>query len=390
MADAERNKLAAKIIKAEMMNDQDAVKELKSEMAKLGTHSNTKISDVMPPKSRASQHDHYSVRDQIVERKRFPDGRVKKFLDTNSSLSQMFVKEKSLTASDEIKMFLKTSSKFSKEDMETKHFSEEIDDSQMILNKSNKRRKQQGPQLPSATSQYDPSRELEICDRCLERQAKHLIVDKKEFVYLALADAKPFLSSLSNAIIRNADHSTESFISASDDHQIEAERMMNVLKSAWEEQGYKCILMETYFKSRKPMRKEFASCGSHFQIHCLPIKEKHFEKARMCFKQALQSSEGEWSLNRKLISTEGRKIQRCLPKGLSHFWVCFGDLTNGFGHVIENTNNFSRYFGLEVLSGLLDRDFNPMRLNQNEEFKEQFERCRNFKILYSKFDSNDQ
>lgn len=397
MADAARNKLAARIIKAEMLGDAETVDKLKAELDSLPksepldrpqepnrSSESTRSwssSQSNPCRSNDNQETWHNRKQQF----RHPTNtRVQKFVEASGSLSQMFVQEKSLTASDEAKMFMKTSAKFSRDDMETKYFSEEIDDSQLILNKSKKHKPESGHNRQEAF--YDPSRrEQESCDRCRDRQAKHLIVDTLESTYLTLADAKPFLSSMSNVIIRNNDHSCDSFVSASDEHQNEVESMIETLRQIWKSSGYRCILMETHYKNRKPSRNEFVSCGHHFQVHCLPIKEKYYERARMSFKHALLSSEKEWSMNKKLIQTDGRRIQRHLPRGLSYFWVCFDELTNGFGHVIESELEFSRFFGLEVLAGLLDKDFNPMLLNQKEQFNEQFERSRNFKLLYFKF-----
>lgn len=410
MAEEIKNRLAAQILKAEMLGDSNKVSRLKLELAN-AVKPRTTSQDIQDSTSR-----HTSSRHKSGHTPSFPqsktssnyeklvfknqqsgpssDRRVDKFIKSTSSLSDMFVAEKKLTASDEVKMYLKTSAKFSREDMDTKYFSEEIDDSQKILNHQSKRQRVYGPTRESleAVTKLGDSTDQETCHGCMERLAKHLVIDGQgDHVYVSLLASKPFLSSLSNVIIRNKDHSCGSFVSASNEHQEETELLIDTLRKAWKSKGYRCLVMETYFRNRRPSSREPISCGKHFQIHCLPIKEKHFERSRMCFKQALQACESEWSMNKKLIQTDGRRIQRFIPKGLSYFWVCFDDLRNGFGHVIESEDNFSRYFGLEVLSGLRNKDFNPMKLNDRESFDDQFERCREFKVLYSKFKemSND-
>uniref|UniRef100_A0A6G1SQM8 CWF19-like protein 2 n=1 Tax=Aceria tosichella TaxID=561515 RepID=A0A6G1SQM8_9ACAR len=390
MTENTKNKISAQIIKAEMLGDQDKVKRLKRELHEL-THGTTSTS------SRDSRRPDYQTRVITNDRPepshsviyKTPgkgggghDGRVQKFLGSIGTLDQMFQREKTLTASDEARMFMKTATKFSREDMETKHFSEEIDDSQVILNKSKKHKGEDGACCYAKQAKND---DLGPCSRCLEKVAKHLVVDNTGSVYMSLTDSKPFLSHMSNIIIRNIGHTCDSFVSATGQQQDDTATLIQSLREMWKSKGYRCIVMETYFRKKRSKGDDSTSGGNHFQVHCLPVKEKHYERSRMSFKQALQECEREWSMNRKLIVTEGRKIQRYLPKGLSYFWVCFDELTNGFGHVIENENDFSRYFGLEVLSGLLDKDFNPLRAHQREIYKDQFERSKDFKLLYSNF-----
>lgn len=314
--------------------------------------------------------------------KRQQDGRVKRFLASTSSLSKMFVSETKTTSSDEARMFVKVSSKFRREDLDTKNFSQEIDDSQTVWSKN---------RLSSdSVSDYRERKELHddkgSCDRCIERQKRILIIDNSlKYAYLAMSISKPILShTISDILIRNKDHSCDSFVSSSHDHQHDAEKLIKNVRDIWKTKGYSCIITETHLRNQRPNYREYVSCGKHFQIHCLPMKDKNLEKARMYFKQALQSSEKEWSLNPKLIKTNGSRIQRCLPKGLSYFWVCFDNLDNGFGHIIEDERKFPKYFSLEILAGLLDKEFNAKgytRSNQ-ESYEELSERCRAFKSSY--------
>lgn len=388
MSTVEKNKLAAQILKAEMLGDSDKVIRLKAQMASLKEQPPKQIfasqqaqpRDTRPTSSAIKTTNAFSSSRSGAGS--LPEGKARKFLNSTSSLSDMFAQEKSLSASDEAKMYLKTSAKFSRDDMETKYFSQEIDDSQLILNKS-KRLKAETSDPHTVRPKTKPDLP-ELCANCIDRQPKHLVIDERELTFMALLNAKPFLSSVSNVVIRNNNHAYNSFIESSQDHQDEVEKMVDSLREMWKSKGYRCLIMETHFRNLRLDKKKFISCGGHFQVHCLPIKEKHFEKSRMHFKQALMDCEKEWSLNKKLIMTDHRRIQRYIPKGLAYFWVCFDDLKNGFGHVIEDEREFSRFFGLEVLSGLLDKDFNPMKLDERELYSDQFERSRLFKLDYSK------
>lgn len=390
MANSEKNKLAARILRAEMSGDHETVSKLKIEAAKLDD-SNTETGPVAST-SRFDQPMYLGskcIRNAHQTSKRNQDGRLKRFTESNNPLNKMFVGEKNVSSSDETKIFMKLSGKFCRDDMETKHFSREIDDSQLILSKTKILRPDLELETESlSTSGANTSNQNEpICDRCFEKQDRNRIIDRTpQLVYLSLYTSNPLISNtISDIIVRNKDHYCDSFVSSGLIHQAETERLVDKISYAWRSKGYRCVIMETHFRNRRPSYREYVSCGGHFQIHCLPIKEKHLERARMFFKQALQSSEKEWSMNIKFIKTDGRKIQRYLPKGLSYFWVCFDTLDNGFGHVIEDEHKFSRYFGLEILFGLLDKDFNPKKMlhSSHENTRELFERCRNSKILLS-------
>lgn len=382
MAEFTKNKLSAKLIKAEMLNDQATVIKLKEELAKLSSSSSDdKSIPIQGSNSRGSVEDGNKSQTKRTAPQINIDNRVKKFIQSNASLGQMFAPETHLTASDEAKMFMKTSSKFSKEDMETKYFSEEIDDSQVILNKRHKSEPVRG------RSNHDSGySDQQLCSQCYDKRPKHLVVDSTfSCIYMTLMSAKPIFSTMSNVIILNNDHSCSSFVAASEEHQEKVEILIESLREAWKSKGYNCLIMETYYRDHKRNNREFVSCNNHFQIHCLPIREKYFEKTRMCFKQALQATGNDWSMNRKIIEADGSRIQRRLPRGLPYFWVCFDTLKGGFGHVIESEQEFSRFFGFDVISGALGREFNQMKLNESESFNNQFERSRDFKLLYSNF-----
>ena len=390
MADAARNKIAAQIIKAEMMGDQLKVEHLKRELSELVTSPPTADKSCDRPSASGSVRKSDSkptFTKPTYETTSVYDNKVKKFIQSTTSLDQMFEQEKNLSASDEARMFLKTSKKFSREDMETKYFSQEVDDSQVILNKT-KRSKTSNSDLKRGDHSH-ANEETKPCRNCLERISEHLIVEKDTHVYIALKSTKPTLFSMSDVVIRSIDHSSNSFVSSSLDHQIETEEFLKSLKNIWKSRGYRCLIMETFFNDTKLVEGRSPN-NLHYQLDCLPIKDKHFEKARMSFKQALQACEEEWSMNNKLVVTDGKRIQRCLPKGLPYFWVCFDELTNGFGHIIESRDRFSRHFGYEVICSLLDKDSNRARMNQREDYREQFERCRNFKLIYNEHKNSQE
>lgn len=382
-----KNKIAAQLLKAEMLGDRAKVEILKKQLSNMDDESSASKEmyqkRVQPREKTVSSH------------KRPKDQRVKRFVDTNPSLKSMFIEEKGISARDEAKMYVKTSLKFAHDDMETKHFSQEIDDSQVILNR--RKRHKVGPSS-AAESDSERSNDKAVqddrsCERCFVRCPRHLVIDKTDNVFICLMDSKPFIADMntvSNIVIRNRDHPSPSLVSSSDKCKQEVDGLINNLKICWASRGFRLIAMETYFKTRRPQSGEVVSCGQHFLIHCIPIKDKHYDRARMGFKQALLDTGQEWSLNKKLITSDGRKIYRCLPDGLSYFWISFDGTTNGFGHIVEDERNFSRYFGFEVLSDLFTKEFSMARLNQREDYKALFERSRSLKLIYFTNDDADK
>lgn len=312
--------------------------------------------------------------------------KVERCIRSNKSLNDIFVAQQSTTTSDnEIKIFLKTANKFSKESLETKHFSHELDDSTKILNSSKKLKQTMftthQPALYKRESSFGS-----YCDLCLMRQHKNLIIDERKFTYMILSTNKPLFTSMKEVKIRNIGHDCNSLVSASEMQQIEVERIIEDITNAWSVKEYSCIIMETFMKTRKSTSKTLSGAG-HFQVHCIPIKKKYSEKVRMCFKQALLSCGEEWSMNKKLICTDNfRQIQRYLPATLSYFFVCFDNLKNGFGHVIENEESFSQFFGFEVLASSMNKEINLRSLERQNQ-RELFEKARDFKLMYSNFKS---
>lgn len=381
-----KNKIAAQLIKAEMLGDHVKVERLKRELSTFPSES------CLPQKS--SEKRSRPKDGPSASHKRPQDQRVKKFVDANPSLHNMFISEKSISARDEARMFVKTSLKFARDDMETKYFSQEIDDSQVILNR--RKRHKMGPshETESVSESYyqadDTRQDNHKCVRCIERCPKHLVIDRTDNTFMFLPDTQPFMTDMSNVVIRNRDHVCSSLVSASDAHKHDVDKLIANIRRCWASKGLRLIVMETYFKSREAHPGEVVSCGQHFQVYCLPIKDKYYERARMGFKQALQDTGQEWSLNKKIVTIDGRRVYRCLPNGLSYFWICFDDTTNGFGHVIEEERSFSRYFGFKVLSDLFNKEFSMVRLNQQDDYKAQFDRSRNFKLQYFNEDDADK
>jgi hypothetical protein len=101
----------------------------------------------------------------------------------------------------------------------------------------------------------------------------------------------------------------------------------------------------------------------HMKISC--VASSQFELAPFYFKKAIQESETEWAMNKKLIDLKDKDVRRAVPKNLPYFWVHFG-MNRGFAHVIEDQEKFPSNFAEEIIGGLLNLDTNKWRKPRKE------------------------
>lgn len=384
MADiiASKNRLAARILKAEMLGDEEMVETLKLQLANIeqGSLSSSKVEDdKQSPNTNKKKEPEKS---QTINKN--TSGQLKRVHEDDMTIQQMYIQEKTGSAKDDVKLYLNNQKKFARDSLDTSQFSEEKDDSQAILKGATSKSKQRGEILRGTNK----NKEHEPCDICPQTKLKHLILWQGQHVFMSLLPFRLSLSRLSCTVIRNLDHDYDCFVDSSEECQSETEHIISCLKSCWDKQGYQCIVMESYHKnSRNSNRNLLPNSGdNHFQLYCIAIKKRYFEEARLYFKQALLECEKEWSMNKKLITTsDDKRIHNCLPRGLSYFWVCFDSINKGFAHVIEDEDRFSNYFGFDVLAGLLDKNLHEVLHPKKEDYLQQFERSRLFKLEWSQY-----
>uniref|UniRef100_A0A1D2AJ32 Cwf19 like protein 2 n=1 Tax=Ornithodoros brasiliensis TaxID=888526 RepID=A0A1D2AJ32_ORNBR len=90
----------------------------------------------------------------------------------------------------------------------------------------------------------------------------------------------------------------------------------------------------------------------------------------MYFKKAILESETEWAHNKKLVDLSQKGLRNSVPKGLPYLSVDFG-LQSGFAHVIEDEKEFPRYFGKEIVGGMLDLEPRLWKKMQHQKFDDQ-------------------
>ncbi|KAI9098696.1 CwfJ C-terminus 1-domain-containing protein-like protein [Phlyctochytrium arcticum] len=91
----------------------------------------------------------------------------------------------------------------------------------------------------------------------------------------------------------------------------------------------------------------------HTVLECIPVPKDLHEDALAYFKEAMLSSESEWSQHRKVIDTSKHGFRRSFVKNMPYFHV-WTDPNNGLGHLIEDPDAWPEYFGREVIASPLN------------------------------------
>ncbi|XP_036282949.1 CWF19-like protein 2 isoform X2 [Pipistrellus kuhlii] len=355
----EKNKLGAKIIKAEMMGNMELAEQLKAQLEKANKFKET-ISSKKSGIENEDQQEVILVRtDQsgrvwpvnTPERPLDSKGgrrkrqmastheekeRVRYFHDDdNLSLNDLVKNEKMGTAENQNRLFMRMASKFmgktdgdyyTLDDMfvskaaEKEHFGEEAEN----------QRKRAIAEHRSLAAQ------MERCLYCFDSSQfpKHLII---------AIGVKMFRKSL---------------------------------VKMFEGKGLDCVFLETNMS----LKKQY-----HMVYECIPVPKEVGDMAPIYFKKAIMESDEEWSMNKKLIDLSSKDIRKSVPKGLPYFSVDFG-LQGGFAHVIEDQHKFPHYFGKEIIGGMLDVEPRLWRRGVRESFEDQRKKALQFAQWWKPFD----
>lgn len=204
----------------------------------------------------------------------------------------------------------------------------------------------------SSKAHMGKQRETQECWYCLNEDEgiKVPVIACGYRAYLGMFKSKGLV--FGHSIIAPIEHHG-SMLECGDEEWTEIRNFQKCLIRAFHSFGKGVIFYETNLINIK-------SKSRHAMIECVPIPLSIFDQAKMYFKNAIMSSDEEWSMNKKLIVTNekggpGKPFSRSLVPSLSYFHVWFG-LDEGYGHHIENEDLFPREFGREVLSGMLNMD----------------------------------
>ncbi|KAI1090956.1 cell cycle control protein cwf19 [Rostrohypoxylon terebratum] len=207
------------------------------------------------------------------------------------------------------------------------------------------------------------------------------IVSLATRVYLTLP-TEPELSE-GGAVIVPIQHRTN-LLECDDDEWEEIRNFMKCLTRMYHEQGREVIFYENAATPHRHM---------HAAMQAVPIPYDQGDTAPAFFKEAMLTTDEEWSQHKKIIDT-GKKareglgklaFRRSIAKEMPYFHAWF-TLDGGLGHVVEDSNRWPRgdLFAREILGGMLDVE--PDVIKKQGRWHKSDSRVDGFRKRWRKFD----
>jgi len=381
LTESELNSLAAKIVKAEIMGNDDLAAEIKAKLDAAKVLRAEAVAKGLNPdnpepetvvKLRGGDVRQKRKKTKVETHSKGGD-RVRYFGDDDKyDLKQLFEREKLNTAEDQMGMLNKYASKAEKTN-------DDFDVDDMMISKVAGKRSEEQEDVKrrnrAAAEQMAMEKTLHDCKWCIgsKRSQKHLMVAMGKSVYLSL----PGTASIApgHCLIVPMSH-VASGTSLDEDVWNEIQEFRKALVKMFLSRGEDCVFMETAMGFRRQ---------PHMVIECIPVPEDMGSMLPMYYQKAIQECETEWSDNVKLVKLKDKNISRNIPKGLPYFHVDFG-LDNGFAHVIEDEENWNRRFGHEIVGGMMDVEARVMRNPPWEQFDQQKAKVIQFGEMWRPFD----
>jgi hypothetical protein len=230
------------------------------------------------------------------------------------------------------------------------------------------------------------NRILENCQLCHHEDKNQApiapIISLGTRVYLTLP-TEPELSE-GGAVIVPIQHRTN-LLECDDDEWEEIRNFMKCLTRMYHDQGRDVVFYEN---AAAPHRK------MHAAMQAVPLPYSLGETAPAFFKEAILSSDEEWTQHKKLIDTAARArdglgkqaFRRTLAKEMPYFHVWF-DMDGGLGHIVEDANRWPKgdLFAREIIGGMLDIEPDIIK-RQGRWHRGSDSRLEGFKKRWRKFD----
>ncbi|XP_074650677.1 CWF19-like protein 2 [Tubulanus polymorphus] len=405
LGEQEMNAIGAKIIKLELMGQQDMADKLKSQLdlarqlkTNVASSSSQQTSRVRSEKEEASD-DNVAVlmrsdrsgnvrplpsRDTPQEPK---GGRRKKQKvathdvegdreryfadDDNYDLKQLVERERLGTAEDSNLMFARLAGK----SIERTDDDHQIDDVFMQrANKKESKSKEYDRQRTAAIGEHKlMSDALSKCQLCLEKYPKHLIIAIGIKTFLCLPNYRQLNEG--HCLIVPIQHIAASTV-VDEDVWTEMKVFRKGLTKMFADREEDIVFMET------SMHLKYQP---HMCVECIPLSKELGDMAPIYFKKAIMETGSEWAQNKKVVDLSQKDIRHAVPKGFPYFSVDFG-LQGGYAHVIEDEKEFPRYFGKEIIGGMLDVEPRLWRKQQKESFDQQRKNVLQFAEWWKPYD----
>lgn len=202
-------------------------------------------------------------------------------------------------------------------------------------------------------------------------------------VYLTLPTEPELKGAEGGAVIVPINHRTN-LLECDDDEWEETRNFMKSLTRLYHEQGREVVFYEN---AAAPQRHP------HAALVAVPIPWDLGDTAPAFFREAMLSSDEEWSQHKKVIDT-GKKareglgklaFRRSIAKEMPYFHAWFG-LDGGLGHIVEDSSRWPRgdLFAREILGGMLDCE--PDNIKKQVRWSRSDPRTEGFKKRWRKFD----
>ncbi|XP_046835525.1 CWF19-like protein 2 [Vespa crabro] len=378
----EMNKLGAKIIKAELMGDNELANHLKEQLEKAREHSNQAnksetenvilsrtdskgVTRPIQPRCQSKESSTKSKKNKNLET-HVSGERIRYYGDDDKySLQQLFQREKGRSVDDDNAAFVKIASK----NVDMNDIFEE-----QIARVDIDSRQDDRDKAKAIKEHKRISKSLEGCSWCIESKnmIKHMIITMDSHICLSLPTRVSLV--IGHCVLTPLQH-----ISC----------QLQLDEDIWEKMKiFKETLIKMFMDSKQtPIffevyknRHKFP----HMQLECVPLSDESADLAPMYFKKALLECETEWAINKKIVDLKNKDLRRAIPNGLPYFMVQFGN-NGGYAHVIEDERMFPTNFAEEIIGGILDLDHNLWRKPKRETFEQQREKVLNFKKIWDKY-----
>jgi Protein similar to CwfJ C-terminus 2/Protein similar to CwfJ C-terminus 1 len=202
-------------------------------------------------------------------------------------------------------------------------------------------------------------------------------------VYLTLPTAPELTGAEGGAVIVPISH-RGNLLECDDDEWEEMRNFMKSLTRLYHEQGREVLFYEN---AAVPQRR------LHAALVAVPIPYDLGDTAPAFFREAMLSTDEEWSQHKKIIDTGKRAreglgklaFRRSIAKEMPYFHVWF-TLDGGLGHIVEDSERWPRadLFAREIIGGMLDCE--PDVIKRQGRWTRSDDRLEGFKKRWRKFD----
>ncbi|KAM7195784.1 Protein similar to CwfJ C-terminus 1 domain containing protein [Naviculisporaceae sp. PSN 640] len=243
-----------------------------------------------------------------------------------------------------------------------------------------------------AVSEYKKlNRVLDSCPLCHHEDKeppKNLplapIISLATRVYLTLPTQPELTGAEGGAVIVPISHRTN-LLECDDDEWEEIRNFMKSLTRLYHEQGREVVFYENAAAPQRHL---------HAAMVVVPIPYDQGDTVPAFFREAMLSTDEEWSQHKKIIDTAKRATEpgigklafrRSIAKEMPYFHVWF-NLDGGLGHVVEDSGRWPKgdLFAREILGGMLDCE--PDVIKRQGRWTRSDDRVEGFKKRWRKFD----